>query len=288
MVDIKAAHQVFREGDKVLIQDKKGRHYLITLAPSKKFESHIGAFPHEDLIGQEDGAWVTTNRGHVLLAVKPTMADYTVQMPRIATVIYPKDIGPILVQGDIFPGARVLEAGCGSGSLTMNLLRAVGEHGRVYSYDLREDMLTRAGQNVDAMLGDAPNVVFKQGDVYQGIDEDELDRVVLDLPEPWQVVPHASDKLVRGGRFISFLPTVLQVYDLTKALRVQRTFEMIETFEVLMRPWSVSGRSIRPSHRMVGHTGFITTARKCAPRPNTYTSQKDVSADEAEEADSSE
>lgn len=267
MVDIKARSQVFQEGDKALIQDKRGRHYLITLAASKKFESHIGAFPHEDLIGQEDGAWVTTNRGHVLLAVKPTMAEFTVEMPRIATVIYPKDVGAILVQGDIFPGARVLEAGCGSGSMTMSLIRAVGERGQIYSYDLREDMLDRSRKNVQTMLGDAPNVEFKQGDVYQGIDEDDLDRIVLDLPEPWQVVPHASEKLVRGGLFISFLPTILQVHELAKALRDQRTFEMVETFEILKRDWSVTSRSVRPSHRMVGHTGFITTARRCAPRP---------------------
>ena len=116
--------------------------------------------------------------------------------------------------------------------------------------------------------------------MYEGIDEYELDRIVLDLPEPWQVVSHASDKLVRGGMFVSFLPTVLQFHELTKALRSQRTFEMIETFEILMRPWSVSGRSVRPSHRMVGHTGFITTARRCAPRPNTS-----VSKDETEESD---
>ncbi|MDA1227549.1 MAG: hypothetical protein BZY79_03350 [SAR202 cluster bacterium Casp-Chloro-G4] len=281
MVEIKAPSQLFGVGDKVLIQDKRGRHYLITLALSKKFESHIGAFPHEDLIGQEDGAWVTTNKGHVLLAVKPTMAEYVVEMPRIATVSYPKDTGAILVYGDIFPGARVLEAGSGSGALTMNLLRAVGEHGRVYSYDLREDMLARAQKNVESMLGDAPNVEFKQGDVYQGIDEDDLDRVVLDLPEPWQVVPHASDKLARGGLFVSFLPTVLQIHELTNALREQRTFEMIETFEVLMRPWAVSGRSVRPSHRMVGHTGFITTARRCAPRP--YPSALQEEAPETEE-----
>lgn len=280
MVDTKAPSRLFGQGDNVLMQDKKGRHYLITLTPSKKFESHIGAFPHEDLIGQEDGTWVTTNKGHVLFAVKPTMADYTLEMPRIATVIYPKDVGAILVYGDIFSGARVLEAGCGSGALTMNLIRAVGERGQVYSYDVREDMLDRASTNVRSMLGEVPNVEFKQADVYEGIDEYELDRIVLDLPEPWQVVPHASDKLVRGGMFVSFLPTVLQFHELTKALRRQRTFEMIETFEILMRPWSVSGRSVRPSHRMVGHTGFITTARRCAPRPNTS-----VSKDETEESD---
>ncbi len=280
MVETKASRSVFREGDNVLIQDKRGRHYLIMLAESKKFESHIGAFPHEDLIGQEDGSWVTTNRGHVLLAMKPTMADYTLEMPRIATVNYPKDVGAILVYGDVFPGARVLEAGCGSGAMTMNLLRAVGDSGRVYSYDLREDMLNRAGKNVEAMLGEVQNVEFKLGDVYEGIEEVDLDRIILDLPEPWQVVPHASEKLVRGGMVVSFLPTVLQIHELTLALRAQRTFEMIETFEIMLRPWSVSGRSVRPSHRMVGHTGFITTARKCGPRPISNSPEDKPSAAE--------
>ncbi len=283
MVETKASSSVFREGDNVLIQDKRGRHYLITLTESKKFESHIGAFPHEDLIGQEDGSWVTTNRGHVLLAVRPTMADYTLEMPRIATVNYPKDVGAILVYGDVFPGARVLEAGSGSGAMTMNLLRAVGDAGRVYSYDLREDMLNRAGKNVESMLGEVQNVEFKIGDVYEGIEENDLDRIILDLPEPWQVVPHASEKLVRGGMLVSFLPTVLQIHELTLALRAQRTFEMIETFEIMLRPWSVSGRSVRPSHRMVGHTGFITTARRCGPRPVSKTPEDKPS--EAETTD---
>jgi len=137
----------------------------------------------------------------------------------------------------------------------------------VISYDLRADMIERATANVDVMLPDHSWLAIKQGDVYQGIDENGLDRVVLDLPEPWQVVSHASGGLVPGGVFVSFLPTVLQVHELTQALRKQRTFEMIETFEIFIRTWMVGGRSVRPSHRMVGHTGFITTARHCSPRP---------------------
>jgi tRNA (adenine57-N1/adenine58-N1)-methyltransferase len=195
------------------------------------------------------------------------MADFTLEMPRIATVGYPKDLGAILVYGDIFPGARVLEAGTGSGAVTMALLRAVGERGQVISYDLREDMIRRALENISAMIPEHPNLTVKQGDVYQAFQEEDLDRVVLDLPEPWQVVPHAAEKLVPGGILVSFLPTVLQVHELSKALRQQGTFEMIETLEILMRPWSVGGRSVRPEHRMVGHTGFITTARRCSPRP---------------------
>ena len=269
VADSPTPRYVFREGQHALMIDRKGRKYLVKLRPSARFETHIGNVAHTDLIGKEEGTWVTTSLGHNLLAMKPTMADFTLDMPRIATVVYPKDLGAILVYGDIFPGARVLEAGAGSGAVTIALVRAVGEHGQVISYDLRADMIERATTNVEAMLEDPPNLAIKLGNVYEGFVEDDLDRIVLDLPEPWQVVPHASERLVPGGIFLSFLPTILQVHELTRALRSQQTFELIETIEVLMRPWSVSGRSVRPSHRMVGHTGFITTARKCSPRPRS-------------------
>ena len=262
-----ALRYVFREDDRALIFDRKGRSYLVRLDPHGRFESHVGWFDHTDLIGQPEGSWVTTATGHHLLAVKPTMADYTRKMPRIATVVYPKDLGAFLVYGDVFPGARVLEAGCGSGALTMALMRAVGEAGRVVSYDVRADMVERALANIEALYPHHPNLTIKLGDVYQGFEEGELDRIVLDLPEPWQVVPHASEKLVPGGLLISILPTVLQIDQLTQAMKRETTFALIETFEVLVRSWSVEGRSVRPSHRMIGHTGFITTGRKCSPHP---------------------
>ena len=258
---------IFKDGDHVLVVDRRGRHYMAQLEPSGRFESHVGSFAHSDLIGQPEGTWMTTAKGHRVLAVKPTMADFTREMPRIATVVYPKDLGAILVHGDIFPGARVLEAGSGSGAVTIALLRAVGDGGHVYSYDVREDMIKQTQSNVDDIVPGATNLTLGIGDVYDGIEERELDRIVLDLPEPWHVVPHASDALVPGGLMLCFLPTVLQVHDLTDALRNQRTFEMMETVEVLIRSWEVGGRSVRPSHRMVGHTGFITTARRCSPRP---------------------
>ena len=261
------ARHIFQEGDYALIIDRRGRRYLARLRHGRKFETHLGAFPHDDIIGADAGSWMTTNRGHVLLVVKPTMADFALEMPRIATVGYPKDLGTILVYGDIFPGARVLEAGCGSGAVTMALLRAVGEHGSLVSYDVRQDMIDRTRQNVEAMLPNTANLALKLGDVYEGFDETELDRIVLDLPEPWRVVPHASAGLLPGGIFVSFSPTVLQVHELTTALRAAHTFDMIETMEVLQRPWVVGNRSVRPEHRMVAHTGFITVARRCAPRP---------------------
>ena len=260
---------VFIEGDQALIIDRRGRRYLVQLSASGTFHSHLGNFPHSDLLGRDEGTRVSTSQGHVLLAIKPTMADFTRQMPRIATVVYPKDLGAIIVYGDIFPGARVLEAGAGSGAVTIALARAVGERGQVVSYDVRPDMIERARANVSAMLPDHSHLTFKLGDVYEGIEENELDRIVLDLPEPWHVVPHAALALVPGGILLSFLPTVLQVHDLTQALTSGEEFAMIETIEILMRPWSVGGRSVRPAQRMVGHTGFITTARKCSPMPHT-------------------
>ena len=269
-----SARYIFHEGDHALVIDRRGRRYLALLRSGAKFESHLGAFEHDALIGSEAGCWMTTSRGHVLLAVKPTMADFALEMPRIATVGYPKDLGTILVYGDIFPGARVLEAGCGSGAMTMALLRAIGERGSLVSYDVRQDMIDRTRENVSAMLADTSNLTLKLGDVYEGFEERELDRVVLDLPEPWHVVPHASDALLPGGIFVSFSPTVLQVHELVRTLRAAHTFEMMETMEVLQRPWNVSARSVRPEHRMVAHTGFITVARRCSPRPASNVSNR--------------
>ena len=269
MADDQTPAYVFREGDHALIVDRRGRRYLIQLDSAASFHTHTGNFPHTDLIGQDEGTWVTTAQGHNLLAFKPTLADFTREMPRIATVVYPKDLGAIITYGDIFPGAVVLEAGAGSGALTLALLRAVGPGGRVIAYDVRADMLKRTAANVAAIHDGSAHLELKEGDVYEGFEELRLDRVVLDLPEPWHVVSHASEGIVPGGSFVSFLPTVLQVHELTQALRKQRTFDMIETFEIFIRTWTVGGRSIRPSHRMIGHTGFITTARRCSPRPGT-------------------
>ena len=266
MTNSKTEPYIFQEGDYVLIIDNKGRDYLIKLNHINKFESHVGNFSHTNLIGQKHGSYIRTTNGHHVIAVKPTMSDYTRKMPRIATVIYPKDLGSILIYGDVFPGARVLEAGSGSGALTITLLRAVSDNGHVISYDIRPDMIKQTSNNVNSFLPNHKNLTMKLGDVYEGFEEDNIDRIILDLPEPWLVVPHASQKLVPGGIFVSFLPTILQVHQLTRCLKSQTTFQLIETFEILCRTWTVSGRSVRPSHKMVGHTGFLTTARKCSPK----------------------
>ena len=256
----------FREGEYVQLLDRRGRSYMIQLDPDGRFESHTGNVPLSEIIGRPDGSYVFTSRGHRLMALRPTLSELTLRMPRIATVMYPKDLGALLIYADIFPGARVLEAGVGSGAVAMTLLRAVGPTGRVFSYDVREDMIKRARENVARYFEGWNNLEIKLGDVYEGFEEDGLDRIILDLPEPWRVVPQASERLMQGGLFFGFAPTVPQVDDLVRALRQARTFGAIETMEIMMRQWNVSGRSVRPSHRMVGHTGFIVTARRVEER----------------------
>jgi tRNA (adenine57-N1/adenine58-N1)-methyltransferase catalytic subunit len=250
----------FAPGDRVLLVDSKGRRYLITLAEGSSFHSHAGGLPHAELIGQEEGVVLRTSLGARLQAVRPTLAEYVLKMPRGAQVIYPKDLGPILILADVHPGARVLEAGVGSGALTMALLRAVGAGGSVLGYEVREDFAVRAQRNVEAFLGPDVPLVIEVRDVYESIEAGGLDRVVLDLPEPWRVVKHAEAALRPGGIFFSYLPTIGQVARLREELEGS-TFGMAETVEVLQRSWHVEGASVRPDHRMVAHTGFLTTAR---------------------------
>ncbi|MGH8990681.1 MAG: tRNA (adenine-N1)-methyltransferase [Acidimicrobiia bacterium] len=247
-----------------MLVDSKGRRYLIVLSPGASFSTHAGTLPHDQLIGADEGVSLRTSHGARLLAVRPTLSDFILKMPRGAQVIYPKDIGPILILADIFPGARVLEAGVGSGALTMALLRGVGAQGSVVGYELREDFAARAQANVASFVGaDAPLTVEIR-DVYEGIDETGLDRVVLDLPEPWRVVKHAEEALLPGGILCSYLPTIGQVARLREELD-GFSFGMAETVEVLQRSWHVEGPSVRPDHRMVAHTGFLTAARLLRP-----------------------
>ena len=239
---------------------------MVTLKADGVFHTHVGTLPHDQIIGRQQGDWFRTSMGQGLLALKPTLSDYVLEMPRGSQVIYPKDLGNILMLADVFPGAAVIEAGLGSGALTAALLRAVGARGRVTTYEVREDMVEKALRNVRALAPDFDRHELRIGDVYQGIHERGVDRVVLDVPEPWRVVSHAGDALSRGGILLSFLPTVLQVHRLVEALTADARFQLIETVEVLLRPWNVTSRSVRPVHRMVAHTGFITTARLCAPK----------------------
>ena len=261
---------LFSDNELALLMDRKERRYLVTLESGKTFHSHLGQLPHNDLIDNTVGGWYKTDRGHVLLAIRPSLADYVVEMPRGPQIIYPKDLGTIITLADIFPGATVIEAGLGSGSLTTALLRAVGNTGQVISYDVNESTIDKALNNIQRVVPDTSNLTIKIGDIYQGIIETQVDRVVLDVPEPWQAVKSVGDSLVMGGRFLSFLPTVLQVHELSGQLRDDGRFQMISTIETLLRSWHVSERSVRPDHRMVAHSGFLTTAVRCeqkSPRP---------------------
>jgi tRNA (adenine57-N1/adenine58-N1)-methyltransferase len=253
----------FRSGDRVLLVDNKKRRHLVTLEAGGQFHTHAGIVAHDDLIGRADGTTVHTSRGARLVAVRPTLSEYVLEMPRGAQVIYPKDIGPILVLADVFPGARVLESGVGSGALTTALLRAVGPTGRVTGYEIRDDFAQRAMRNVHGFLGDDVPLTVEVRDAYEGLGEHDLDRIVLDLPEPWRVVKHAVDSLRPGGILLAYLPTILQVGRLREELG-NAPFGMVETLEVLQRGWHVEGQSIRPDHRMVAHTGFLTHGRLLA------------------------
>jgi tRNA (adenine57-N1/adenine58-N1)-methyltransferase len=254
----------FSPGDRVLLVDSKRRRHLITLEEGGAFHSHAGVLDHAALLGQEEGITVRSSMGSRYVALRPTLSEYVLKMPRGAQVIYPKDLGPILMLADVFPGARVLEFGVGSGALSMTLLRAVGPTGHVHGYELRDDFADRARRNVEGFLGgDAPFTVEVR-DVYQGIDLTDLDRVLLDLPEPWRVVAHAEKALRPGGILLAYLPTIGQVARLREEL-APSAFGMAETIEVLQRGWHIDGQSVRPDHRMVAHTGFLTYARLLAP-----------------------
>jgi tRNA (adenine57-N1/adenine58-N1)-methyltransferase len=254
----------FAAGDRVLLVDNRKRRHLITLVGGGQFHTHAGIVQHDDLIGAAEGSTVRTSRGARLTAVRPTLAEYILEMPRGAQVIYPKDIGPILMLADIGPGMRVLESGVGSGALTTALLRGVGPTGHVTGYEIRDDFAERAIGNVYGFLGDDVPLRVEVRDAYAGIDERSLDRIVLDLPEPWRVVKHTVEALRPGGILCAYLPTILQVGRLREELATA-PFGMTETLEVLQRGWHVEGQSIRPDHRMVAHTGFLTVARLLAP-----------------------
>ncbi len=257
-------NRYLQSGERVLLIDAKKRRHLVTLVAGGAFHSHAGILSHDDLIGRDEGITVRTTMGQRFTVVRPTLGEYILEMPRGAQVIYPKDIGPILILADVFPGAQVLESGLGSGALTTALLRALGPDGSVVGYEIRDDFALRAQRNVEAYLGPDPRLRVEVRDIYQGIDETDLDRILLDLPEPWQVVPHAANALRPGGILLSYLPTILQVARLRETLE-QSNFGMAETIEVLHRGWHIEGQSVRPDHRMVAHTGFLTTARLLVP-----------------------
>ena len=255
----------FAAGERALLLDRKNRRYLVTLAAGAQFHTHAGFVPHEDIMGREEGVVVRSTTGAWYQAVRPTLSDFILKMPRGAQVIYPKDLGPILMLADVFPGAVVIESGVGSGALSMALLRA-GAH--ISGYEIRADFAARARSNVASFLG--PDALgryqVRERDIYEGVDEVGADRMVLDLPEPWRVVAHAREALRPGGILVSYLPSIVQVTQLRDALAAA-SFGLARTIEVLERSWHVQGQAVRPDHRMVAHTGFLTSARLLAPEP---------------------
>jgi tRNA (adenine57-N1/adenine58-N1)-methyltransferase len=253
------------ESELIVLIDKVGRRHRVRLKAGERHSLHSGVIDHDELIGRPEGIVVSTQLGARLLAVRPTFAEQVTGRVRQAQPIYPKDLGAILVAADIYPGARVLEAGTGTGALTLALLRAVGHDGLVVSYEQREEFLEAAKRAISETLGGLPqNLELKLGDAYTSIDEHDMDRVMLDLPEPWQAVGAARNALRPGGIVFAHCPNVSQVQRFFECLREVRGFGMLEVFEVLHRGWTVRGRSMRPSHRMVAHTGFLCFARRLA------------------------
>ncbi len=255
----------FKEGDPALLIDNKGRRFLLKLEAGRSFQFHNGVVPHDELIGAYDGSWVISSGNARLLLLTPRLADFILKMKRGPQVVYPKDIGPILVYGDIAPGMTVLEAGTGSGALTLGLARAVGPTGRVVTVERRDDHAAHARKTLERWFGEVPdNVEMRIGDVADVVDEIEPERMVLDLPEPWHAVSAAARSQPAGGVVCSYLPTVPQVQTLVELARETRAFAETEVMEFMMREWNVDGRSVRPEHSMVGHTGFLTFMRRVA------------------------
>ncbi|HBH82150.1 MAG TPA: tRNA (adenine-N1)-methyltransferase [Nitrospira sp.] len=284
-------------GDRIHLVDQKKRQYALTLKAGETYQFSGQKIAHDALIGRPDGSIVTLSGGKRMMALKPTFGDYVLKMPRGAQVLYPKDLAIIPMWADVYPGARVFEAGTGSGALTMALLRAVGPEGLVVTYELREDFARTAQTNIARVMNPVNLRTFRKS-AYEGIglldDGIPFDRVVLDLPEPWQVIPHAVNALRSGGIYLSFVPTIPQVMQTVEALERTTVFGMIETFETLLRTWSVQGRSVRPDHRMVAHSGFLTVARKVetglfrsiAGRADSSDRDQDVTSEDAEEEQS--
>ena len=259
---------VFRPGDRVQLTDAKRRHFTIELAEREKFFTHMGAIAHDDIIGKDEGTVVVSTEGGQYLCFRHLMVDYVLSMPRGAQVIYPKDAAQIVIEGDIFPGARVLEAGAGSGALTLSLLRAVGEHGTVFSYEIRDDHLKYALSNVSEFMGSVPdNWQPRLGDLRDVTVDDldgPVDRIILDMLEPWECLETCQNLLLPGGVLVAYVATVPQLMKVMEGIRARGCFTEPRAWESLVREWKVDGLATRPEHRMNAHTAFLVWARRLA------------------------
>ncbi len=263
----------FVVGDRVQLTDAKGRHYTMILNPGAEFHTHRGALLHDAVIGLPEGSVVKSANGDAFLVLRPLLIDYVLSMPRGAQVIYPKDAAQIVHEGDVFPGARVLEAGAGSGALTCSLLRAVGPVGEVISYELRDDHAEHARRNVSTFFGGQPaNWTLTIADLADcDLPEASVDRVVLDMLAPWEVIDTVARVLVPGGVLIVYVATVTQLSRAVEALRGQQCWTEPRSWESLVRGWNVVGLAVRPEHNMRGHTAFLISARRLAPGTVTPT-----------------
>jgi tRNA (adenine57-N1/adenine58-N1)-methyltransferase len=256
----------FSAGDRVQLTDPKGKLYSFTIVPGKEWHTHKGWITHDDLIGMPEGSVVSTTAGLKFTAFKPLLADYVLTMPRGATIVYPKDAAMIVGLADIYPGARVLEAGVGSGALTISLLRAAGEKGYVHSVERRADFAENARSNVDAYFEGSPsNWKLDVGDLQDQNFESEFDRVILDMLAPWECVGIAARALRPGGVFMSYVATTTQLSATAEAIKEDGRFTEPESSETLVRGWHHEGLAVRPQQRMIGHTGFLIQSRRMAP-----------------------
>lgn len=266
----------FAYGDRVQLTDAKRRHYTVILEEGGQFHSHKGIINHDDIVGMDEGSVIESSLGSSFLLFRHLMVDHVLSMPRGAAVIYPKDAAQILVEGDIFMGARVLEAGAGSGALSMSLLRAVGPEGHVYSYEVRDDHLEYAVDNVKEYFGKQPEWWSPRlGDLGDVTAEDvggPVDRVILDMLEPWEHLETVRDLLIPGGVFMTYVATVPQLMKVMEGIRELKCFTEPKAWESLVREWKVEGLATRPEHRMNAHTAFLIWTRRLAdgvtpPRP---------------------
>jgi tRNA (adenine57-N1/adenine58-N1)-methyltransferase len=269
----------FVEGDQVQLTDPKGRLNTVTLEVGNAFHSHRGVLQHEALIGLPDGSVVENSQGVAYLALRPLLTDFVMSMPRGAAIIYPKDAAQILAQADIFPGARIVEAGVGSGALSMWLLRAIGEHGHLFSFERREEFAQIAEGNVSAFVGARPeNWTITLGDLQDAlptvVPAGTADRAVLDMLAPWECLDAVADALTPGGVLLIYVATATQLSRVAEAIRHTETFTEPVSTETMVRGWNVDGLSVRPDHRMVAHTGFLLTARRLAPGAGRFVKAK--------------
>lgn len=259
----------FRVGERVQITDEKGKITTITLQENGAYHSHRGYFSHDMLIGNQEGTVIENSEGIKFLALRPLYKDFVLSMPRGAAVVYPKDTGQIVTMADIFPGARVIEAGVGSGALSIGLLRAIGDHGHLRSFERREEFAEIARGNVETMFGGPhPAWEITMGDLAEELGNVEepgsVDRAVLDMLAPWECLDAVATALAPGGVIICYVATVTQLSRVAEALRADGRFTEPESHETMVRGWHVEGLAVRPDHRMVAHTGFLITARRLA------------------------